>query len=73
MMVCKTRAIPRQAGGQFADAQTIKQLAALPGREELYAKLVGALNAPISRLVNVLHGNLRSLVYILDQYAKSKA
>jgi large subunit ribosomal protein L10 len=51
----------------------IKQLANLPGRTELYAKLVGSLNAPITGLVNVLHGNLRGLVYVLDQYAKSKA
>lgn len=58
--------------GQFADAQTIKQLAALPGRDELYAKLVGTLNAPMSRLVNALQGNLRSLVYILKQYHESK-
>ncbi len=57
----------------FADENTIKQLAALPGREELYVKLVGTLNAPMYRLVNALQGNLRSLVYILDQYQKSKA
>lgn len=57
----------------FADVSMIKQLASLPSREELYAKLTGTLNAPISRLVNVLHGNLRSLVYILDQYQKQRA
>lgn len=58
--------------GKFVDSNIIKQLAALPGREELYAKLVRTLNAPMSRLVNALQGNLRSLVYILDQYQKSK-
>lgn len=56
----------------FADETKIKQLALLPSREELYAKLVGTLNAPMFRLVNALQGNLRSLVYILDQYQKSK-
>jgi len=58
---------------EFVDVQTIKQLAALPGREELYAKLVGALNAPMYRLVNALQGNLRSLVYILKQYQEQRA
>jgi large subunit ribosomal protein L10 len=58
--------------GKFADINTIKQLAALPGRDELYAKLVGTLNAPMYRLVNALQGNLRSLVYILDQYKNSR-
>ena len=57
---------------KFVDPDLIKQLAALPGREELYTKLVGTLNTPLSRLVNVLQGNLRSLVYILGQYQKSK-
>ncbi|MBM2820933.1 MAG: ribosomal protein large subunit ribosomal protein [Candidatus Berkelbacteria bacterium] len=58
--------------GSYVDEKQILLLAALPGREELYAKLVGTLNAPIYRLVNVLQGNLRSLVYILKQYQESK-
>ncbi|MEI6040138.1 MAG: 50S ribosomal protein L10 [Candidatus Berkelbacteria bacterium] len=58
--------------GKYVDANTIKQLAALPGRDELYAKLVGTLNAPLVGLVNVLQGNLRSLVYILDQYNQTR-
>lgn len=57
---------------EFADESIIKQLAALPGRDELYARLVGSLNAPMYRLVNVLQGNLRSLVYILSQYQANK-
>lgn len=53
---------------QFVLAQQIKILAALPGREELYAKIVGCCAAPISGLVNVLAGNLRGLVSVLQQY-----
>ncbi len=56
----------------YADETIVKQYAALPGRDELYAKLVGSLNAPMYRLVNALQGNLRSLVYILKQYQESK-
>lgn len=56
----------------FADISIIKQLASLPSRNELYAKLVGSLNAPVTGLVNVLQGNLRSLVYILKQYQEKK-
>ncbi len=57
---------------QYVDAEFIKKLAALPSRDELYAQLVGSLNAPIHGLVNVLQGNLRSLVYILKQYSESR-
>ncbi|MEK7143114.1 MAG: 50S ribosomal protein L10 [Patescibacteria group bacterium] len=57
----------------FAEKNIILTLASIPSREELYAKLVGTLNTPIYRLVSVLKGNLKSLVYLLDQYRQQKA
>jgi large subunit ribosomal protein L10 len=42
-------------------------LAKLPGKDELLAKMVGSLKAPVSGFVNVLGGNLRGLVYILQE------
>lgn len=47
-------------------------LAALPSREELLAKLVGSINAPVSGLVNTLAGNLRNLVNVLKAIADAK-
>ncbi len=44
----------------------------LPSREELYIRLLGSLNAPISGFVNVLSGNMRNLVYVLNIYKESK-
>lgn len=44
----------------------------LPSREELLAKLVGTINAPVSGFVNVLAGNLRNLVGVLKAIAESK-
>lgn len=58
---------------KFVDANTVKRLAALPAREEMYAKLAATLNAPMFGLVNVLQGNLRSLVYILSQYNEKRS
>ena len=43
-----------------------------PTYEELQAKVVGSLNSPISGIVQVLHGNLRNLVYVLSQVQKQK-
>lgn len=54
--------------GEQAEKSQITALALLPGREELEGKLVGILAAPTYGLVNVLHGNIRGLVNILDQY-----
>ena len=51
----------------------VLSLATLPGKDELLAKLVGTINAPISGFVNVFAGNLRGLVTVLKGVADSKA
>jgi len=59
--------------GIFMEATMVEQLATLPSKEELYAKLVGSLNAPVSGFVNVLAGNLRKFVYALNAIKEAKA
>lgn len=59
--------------GQLVDEAAIRTLATLPGREELLAKLVGTIAAPMSGLVSVLSGNMRGLVSVLHQYEQKKA
>lgn len=58
--------------GRMVDAAAVNQLASLPSKEELLAKLVGSLNAPVSGFVNVLAGNLRGLVYTLNAIKEAK-
>lgn len=64
------------AGGilenKFLSIDEVTALSALPGREELYAKLVGSINAPVSGFVNVLAGNLRGLVNVLKAVGEKK-
>ncbi|MFA6047572.1 MAG: 50S ribosomal protein L10 [Parcubacteria group bacterium] len=50
----------------------VMALAKLPSKEELLAKFVGTINAPISGFVNVLAGNLRGLVNVLKAIGDSK-
>ncbi|MFH1405577.1 MAG: 50S ribosomal protein L10 [Patescibacteria group bacterium] len=59
--------------GAFVDAQSIKILAQLPSKQELLAKVVGSINAPVAGFVNVLAGNLRGLVTVLNSIKESKA
>lgn len=59
--------------GAYASAEQMVALSKVPSKPELYAKLVGSLNAPISGFVNVLSGNLRSLVYVLKAVQEAKA
>ena len=58
--------------GKLVAAETVKAYAALPSHKELLAKLVGSINAPVSGFVNVLAGNLRGLVCVLNAIKESK-
>ncbi len=58
--------------GKFISKEEVENLATLPSKQELYAKVVGSLNAPISGFVNVLSGNLRSLVNVLKAIGDNK-
>ena len=53
-------------GTQLMNAAEVKALAKVPSKEQLLGQLVGTLNAPISGFVNVLAGNLRGLVQVLN-------
>ena len=48
----------------------VSELARLPSREVLLAQVLSGLQAPISGLVNVLTGTLRSLLYVLKARAE---
>ncbi len=60
-------------GGKSLDAAAVNTLAKLPTKEELLAKLVGTISAPMAGLVNVLRGNMRGLVRVLSAYAETKS
>lgn len=57
---------------KFIDAAGVANLAGLPSKQELYAKIVGTINAPISGFVNALAGNLKNLVYVLKAIETKK-
>lgn len=53
-------------------AAQVKELAKLPSKQELLGKVVATINAPISGFVNVLAGNLRGLVQVLNAVKEKK-
>lgn len=57
---------------KFINAEKVRELSELPGRQELYARIVGSINAPVSGFVNVLAGNIRKLVYVLKAIEEKK-
>jgi large subunit ribosomal protein L10 len=58
--------------GQSVAASAVDDLASLPSKPELYAKLLYVLNAPAQGLVTVLSGVQRGLVTALTAYADKK-
>lgn len=58
--------------GKVIDAAGVKALADLPGREQLLAMVLRAVQSPLYGLVNVLQGNLRNLVYAVDAVRRQK-
>jgi len=58
--------------GVFINADKVSALAQLPSKQQLLDILVGTLNAPISGFVNVLAGNIRGLVTVLNGVKEKK-
>ncbi|MDD4692335.1 MULTISPECIES: 50S ribosomal protein L10 [Eubacterium] len=59
--------------GRVLDVAGVDELAKLPPREQLVAKVLGGLNAPIAGFANVLNANLKGLVVALNAIAEQKA
>ena len=52
---------------QFREAEKIIELAQLPSKEELLARFVGSIQAPVSNFVYALQYNIKGLLYLLTK------
>lgn len=58
--------------GAALSAADVMELAGLPGKKELQAKLVGTLAAPMMQLAGVMNQKICSLLYVLNAVQEKK-
>ena len=58
--------------GETIDADAVKVLAALPGREQLLAQLAGGFSSPLSSMASLFAAPLRNLGYGLQQLKEQR-
>jgi len=56
--------------GKVLTVEEVKQLATMPGKEELFSKLLFLINSPAQRLVTVMNAVGRDLAIVIDQGVK---
>jgi large subunit ribosomal protein L10 len=58
--------------GKVVSSEEVEAISKLPGREQLYAMLMGTMNAPLTNLVFAMDSILTTLVRTLQAVADSK-
>ena len=56
--------------GRAIDIKAIGDLATMPSKEEIFAKLLYLINAPAQRLLGAMNGVGRNLAVVVDQGVK---
>ncbi len=59
--------------GAYLTSDDVVALSMIPSRDELYAKMMGSINSPLTGIVGVTNGVIAALTRAVDAVAKQKA
>jgi large subunit ribosomal protein L10 len=59
--------------GQFFDGSKLSVLATLPSKTDMYAAILGSLDAPVSGIVGSINAVIRDIASMIEEVAKKKA
>lgn len=59
--------------GVVYEGDKLKQVAAMPSRQDIMASIVGSLQAPISGIVGSINAVMRDLASVIEEVAKKQA
>lgn len=59
--------------GGFLTPDQVTALSKIPGRDQLYAQMMGSINSPLSGIVGTVNGVIGALTRAIDAVAKQKA
>lgn len=58
--------------GEMIKGAKVVELSKLPTKDELLARIVGSINAPVSNIVGVFRARVTSIVHVLNAIAQTK-
>jgi large subunit ribosomal protein L10 len=58
--------------GKVINVEEVKALATMPGKDEIFAKLLFLINAPAQRLATVINATGRDLAVVINQAVEQK-
>ncbi len=58
--------------GRLFESNQLKELAAIPSREDMIASIIGSISAPASGIVGAINAVMRDLVSVIEEVAKKQ-
>lgn len=56
--------------GEFLEKEKVVEISQLPSKKEIFQRLIMSISSPLISLINILEGNIKGLLYVLNSIKK---